>query len=117
MCDEAVCQSIRTAESPEVDAVALIDLQTLLRSVALESHCTVRQAEHHSLSSMEGANAKRSDAVEGGATEPVPSTPGEHSVGNLAEGDSATKRSSPGASSARSLRKKSGPSRRPGVRR
>jgi len=116
MCDVAVCQSTRAAEIPEVDICALRELRTLLGSVALEGHDTLRQAKHHSLSIMEGANAKRCDADEGGPTEPVPPTPGEHPVGGLAEGDSATERSPTGASVAR-LRNKPGPRRRQGARR
>lgn len=116
MFDVAACQSTRAADSPEVDISALLDLRTLLSSVRLEGCRTVRQAEHHSLSSMEGANAKRSDAGEGGPTEPVPPTPGEHPVGDFAEGESATERSSPGAFAAR-VRKKPVPRRRQGARR
>ena len=116
MFDVAACQSTRVTDSPEVDICALMDLRTLLGSVALEGCARVRQAEHHSLSNMEGADAKHNDAVKGGPTEPVPPTPGEHPVGELTEGDSATQRSSSGAPAAR-VRKKPGLRPRQGVRR
>lgn len=116
MCDVTVCQSTRAAEIPEVDICALGELRTLLGWVALEGCGTVRQAEHHSLFNMEGANAKRCDASEGGPTEPVPPTPGKHAVGGLAEGDSATERPSSGALAGRA-RKKPVPRRRQGARR
>jgi hypothetical protein len=116
MFDVVVCQSTRAAESPEVDISTLLELRVLLGSVALEGRATVRQAEHHSLFIMEGANAKRCDANEEGPTEPVPPTPGEHPMGDLAEGDSATERWSSGAVAARA-RKKPVPRWRQGARR
>lgn len=113
MFDVAACQCVRAAKSPEVDIAALYALRTLLGSVLLDDRSVVRQAEHHSLFKVEGANAKHADAGESGPTEPVPITPNERALGEVAEGDPATKRSPTGTAIART-QKKPGPRRRQG---
>ena len=111
MFESAVCCQVRVAEAPTVSSEALQDLKGLLRSIRLSGAKVVLQAQHRSLLSPGGSDAKVAEPMEASSSPAVSAVPQESTLGGHPSRRSQTKDGKTVGAAAAPTREKSFPSR------
>ena len=104
MFDPVICRCMRLAALPTVSCEALLDLKSLLRCAPLPDTDVVLQAQHHSLSSQGGADAKIIEPHDR-SIHPVSSTAQESGLAGIASRNKTKSSEASRAAAARALRK------------
>ena len=104
MFDPALCRRMQLAAVPRVSCEALLDLKSLLRCAPLPDTDVVLQAQHHSLLSQGGADAKIIEPHDR-SIHPISSTAQESGLAGIASRNKTKSSEASRAAAARALRK------------
>lgn len=104
MFDPAICRRMQLAAVPTVSCEALLDLKSLLRCASLPDTEVVLQAQHRSLLSLGGADAKITEP-QGCSIHTVSSTAQESDLAGVASRNQTESGEASRSTAARALRK------------